>query len=116
MNPFMKAAINAVNRNGRNLSYFNISTVVDKIKGTVSAVKTEKVLKIYPKSVKVTQYNYPDLIGKSVIVFYLANFNLGFTPKPNDEISYNGKIYIIRSYDFHEAHGENCLYRLTGVS
>lgn len=116
MNPFMKAAVNAVKRNGKDLVYTSIEKVVDKINGTVVETKVDRTLRIYPKSVKVNQYNYPDLIGKDVITFYLANYNLGFAPKVNDVINYNNKKYAIRSYDFHEAHGENCLYRITGVA
>lgn len=116
MNPFMKAAIAAVKRNGRVIPYTVIERVVDKVTGKVIEVKTVKNPTMYPKSVKVNQFNYPDLIGKDVVIFYLANSELDFTPKVNDTISLNGKTFVVRSYDFHEAHGENCLYRITGAA
>lgn len=116
MNPFMKASIAAVKRNGRPIVYTSIETVVDKITGSVVQVKTPRTLIMYPKSVKVNQFNFPDLIGKDVVIFYLVNYNLDFTPKVNDTISLNGKTFTVRSYDFHEAHGENCLYRITGAA
>lgn len=116
MNLFKKAAIDAVNRNGRILTYTEITRTVDKITGKVIENKVDFPVKMYPRSVKATQYNFPDLIGKEVITFYLAVNSLPFTPKMNDVITKDGKIFTIRFYDFHEAHGENCLYKITGAT
>lgn len=116
MNPFLKAAVAAVNRNGRMMTFVQIERVVDKIKGTTVEVTTEHQVKMYPKSVKVNQYNFPDLIGKDVITFYLPNHGLSFKPKVNDTILMDGKKYTVRQWDFHEAQGVNCLYRITGAT
>ena len=116
MNPFKRAAIAAVKRNGRDLTYTSIERIVDKINGTVTEVNTDRVLRIYPKSIRASQYNFPDLVGKEVVTFYLAVDGLGFKPKVNDTILLNGEVFTIRYYDFHEAAGENCLYRLTGAT
>jgi len=117
MNPFLRSSKMFVARHGKSIPYVTIERVIDKITGKVTEVKTTHSPIMYPKSVKVNQYNYPDLIGKDVIIFYLANDEaLGFTPKVNDTILFNGKSFVVRSYDFHEALGINCLYRITGAA
>ncbi len=116
MNPFMKASVTLIHRHGRPLKYTTIRNVVDKIQGTTVQTKEDFMLTMYPKSVKVNQMNYPDLIGKSVVIFYLVAQDITFTPAMNDTIVLNGKTYTVRSYDFHEALGENCVYRITGAT
>lgn len=116
MNPFLRSSKMFVARHGKVIPYVTIERTVDKITGKVIETKVTHSPTMYPKSVKVNQYNYPDLIGKDVIIFYLANDGLGFTPKVNDTIVFNGKNYVVRSYDFHEAMGINCLYRITGAA
>ena len=116
MNQFLAASIRAVNRHGKMMTYKSISRVVDKITGKVITSTVAHSVKMYPKSVVVNQYNYPDLIGKSVVIFYLVNQDLGFTPVVNDTITIDGRVFTVRSYDFHEALGMNCLYRITGAS
>lgn len=116
MNAFLKAAVAAINRNGRVINFTQIERVVDKIQGTVVEQKTTYPVKMYPKHIRASQYNFPDLIGKNVITFYLANYELGFTPKVNDTVEFDSKIFTVRYFDFHEAHGQNCLYRITGAT
>ena len=116
MNPFKKAAIDAVKRNGRDMPYTSITRTVDKILGTVVETKVDYTIRCYPRSVKASQYSFPDLIGKEVVTFYLAVDGLPFQPKVNDTIKLDGKVFTIRHYDFHEAHGENCLFKLTGAT
>lgn len=116
-NQFLASSKFFVARHGKPMPYTSIERVVDKVSGKVIEVKTEFTPIMYPKSVKVNQYNYPDLIGKDVIIFYLAADPLnGFIPKVNDTILFNGKKFIVRSYDSHEALGVNCLYRITGAA
>lgn len=116
MNQFMKASERLIHRHGRPIVYTQIQKVVDKIQGTVVQTKTNHTVRMYPKSVKVSQYNYPDLIGKSVVIFYVVVKDVSFTPAMNDSITLDGKVYTVRSYDSHEALGENCVYRITGAA
>lgn len=105
----------ALQRHGQNLSYSTIARVVDPIEGTVTETLTTSSLRIYPKPVQVNQYNYPTLVGKTVVQFYLAADGLTFTPKPSDEITYQGEVYRINSYQNFTAHGKIILYKLLGV-
>ena len=115
MNKFLKATISAINRNGVEMTYTSNDRVVDEIEGTVINTTTDHTLKIYPKHTQANQYNMPLLIGKEVIVFYIANDSLPFTVKVSDSITYNGNTYRINSYQEHLAAGLICLYKVVGV-
>lgn len=115
MNKFLKATISAINRNGVEMIYTANARVVDEIEGTVINTTTDHTLKIYPKHTQANQYNHPALIGKEVIVFYIANNSLPFTLKVSDSITYNGNVYRINSYQEHVAHGLVCMYKALGV-
>lgn len=115
MNKFLKATISAINRNGVEMTYTSNARVVDEIEGTVINTTTDHTLKIYPKHTQASQYNMPLLIGKEVIVFYIANDSLPFTVKVSDSITYNGDTYRINSYQEHLAAGLICLYKAVGV-
>lgn len=105
----------ALQRHGQSLTYSSIARVVDPILGSATETLTSTTLKIYPEPVQVNQYNYPTLVGKTVVVFYLAADCLTFTPKPSDEITYQGEVYRINSYQAFTAHGKTILYKLLGV-
>ena len=115
MNLHLRASIDAVNRNGLTLTYSSITKTIDKINSTVVEVLNNHSVKIYPKNIVTTQYNYPDLIGKNVVMFYLANDSLTFVPNVGDVITYNGLKYKIQSFTTHVAKGQICLYKLLGV-
>lgn len=115
MNKFLKATISAINRNGVDMVYTSAERIVDEIEGTVVSTTTDHTLKIYPKHTQASQYNMPLLIGKEVIIFYIANDALPFTVKVSDSITYNGNTYRINSYQEHLAGGLICLYKVVGV-
>ena len=87
----------ALQRHGQNLNYSSITRVVDPILGSATETTTSTTLKIYPEPVQVNQYNFPTLVGKTVVQFYLAADGLTFTPKPSDEITYLGEVYRVNS-------------------
>lgn len=105
----------ALQRHGQNLSYSTIARVVDPIEGTVTETLTTSSLRIYPEPIQTNQWNFPTLVGKTVVQFYLAADGLTFTPKPSDEITYLGEVYRINSYQAFTAHGKTILYKLLGV-
>lgn len=105
----------ALQRHGQNLTYSTITRVVDPILGSATETITSTVLKIYPEPLQANQWNFPTLVGKTVVQFYLAADGLTFTPKPSDEITYQGEVYRINSYQNFTAHGKTILYKLLGV-
>ena len=105
----------ALQRHGQCLTYSSIARVVDPILGSATETIPSTVLKIYPEPIQANQWNYPTLVGKTVVVFYLAADCLTFTPKPSDEITYQGEVYRINSIQAFTAHGKTILYKLLGV-
>ena len=105
----------ALQRHGMDLPYSTITRTVDSIEGTVTEVITNVTLRIYPEPLQVNQWNFPTLVGKSVVQFYMAADGLTFTPKPSDEITYLGEVYRVNSIQAHTAHGKTILYKLIGV-
>lgn len=114
MNEF-RSTLKLIYRHGIDLTYTSVTRVQDFITGSVTTTKTPHTVKIYPKHIQANQYNYPNLIGKQVIMFYLANDSLPFTIGQNDTITYQGQVYTIYSYQSHVAKGELLLYRIMGV-
>ena len=105
----------ALQRHGADLPYSTITRTVEPIEGTVTEVITNVTLRIYPEPLQVNQYNFPALVGKQTVMFYLAADSLTFTPKPSDEITYLGEVYRVNSIQAHTAHGKTILYKLIGV-
>lgn len=105
----------ALARHGQSLLYSTITRVVDSILGTVVETTTSATLKIYPEPIQATQWNFPTLVGKQVVQFYLAADGLTFTPKVSDEITYQSEVYRINSFQAFTAHGKTVLYKLLGV-
>jgi len=105
----------ALERHGQSLPYSTITRTIDPILGSASESVTSVTLKIYPEPLSVNQYNFPDLVGKTVVQFYLAADGLTFTPKVSDEITYQSEVYRINSYQAFTAHGKTILYKLLGV-
>ena len=105
----------ALQRHGMDLPYSTITRTVEPIEGTVTEVITNVTLRIYPEPLQVNQYNFPALVGKQTVMFYLAADGLTFTPKPSDEITYLGEVYRVNSIQAHTAHGKTILYKLVGV-
>jgi len=115
MNQFLEITKRALQRHGLNLTYTSISRVVNESTGGATSTSTNYTLRIYPRHINATQYNYPDLINKQSVMFYLANDSLGFTPKISDTILYNGITYRIHSFQNHVASSEIVLYKMIGV-
>lgn len=115
MNQFMKASVNAINRHGTSVTYKSITNgVYDPSTGVVSSPEVSVSLKSYPKQIKFTAFNHPDLIGKEGILFYFTPDN-SFSPKLSDIIVYNSSNYIVQSFQSHFAQGEIVLYRVLTI-
>lgn len=104
----------AIDRNGIFVTYrsfgassYNVNT------GINSPVTVEYTLKAFPKHIKTSQYNYPSLIGKDVVMFYILSGTI--SPKINDEISVGQKTYKVSDYQEHWANGELILYRVVAA-
>lgn len=115
MNWATGVAQRALQRNGTDLVYTTTSRVTDPVLGTVTDTDTNVTLRIYPRPIQTNQYNFPTLVGKQVVMFYLLASGLTFLPKTSDSIVYLGESYRVNSYQAHNAGGETVLYKIIGV-
>lgn len=111
----VRSTTRALQRHGQDLPYSTITRVVDPIEGTVTETLTTATLRIYPEPMQATQWNFPTLVGKQTVMFYLSADGLTFTPKPSDEITYLGEVYRVNSFQAFTAHGRTILYKILGV-
>lgn len=118
MNRFLAQTINLISQNGLQVTYKSIqgdSSTYNVETGSVTRTSTSYSVKAYPKHIKASQYNYPDLVGKQVCMFYVANNALPFSFKFQDEFVYNSITYKVQSWEEHFAEGELCLYKVLCV-
>ena len=113
---FLTATQGTLQRHGLDLVYSSVTTgTYDVETGGTTNSKTDYTLRMYPKHIQVNAYNYPTLVNKTVVMFYLANPPLAFTPKLNDEIAYQSAVYRVQSYQEHVASSAVTLYRIIAV-
>jgi CYTH domain-containing protein len=116
MNPYLLEAKRAIATHGISLTYKSVANgTYSTATKTTTKTTTNYTVKMYPKQIKANQYNYPTLVGKEVVMFYLVNDSLGFTVKVADSITYNGSDYKIDSFQTHVAQGQLVLYRIVAV-
>lgn len=115
-NQFLQAAIRQITRHGVLVDYVTVSEGGYDIEtGTTVNTETSIQIKAFPKRVKVSQFNYPNLIGKQVVEFLVAGNAFTTKPSVQDKITYDSDTYIIDSLSTHTALGEVCLYKLLSV-
>lgn len=79
----------------------------------ITFTEVQKDIYAYPKQISAGQYNFPKLIGKEAIIFYILPGVQ--VPHIDDKIIYEGKTYIVDSYQEHSAEGSILLYKVIGV-
>ena len=113
MNRFLQSTVNQISTHGTTCVYLSKGNqVYNPATSKSTSTEVSHSVKMYPKHIKASQFSYPNLIGKEVIMFYLANNGLGFTPKVGDYITFNSNRYQVDSFQSHTAIGEVCLYRI----
>ena len=116
MNKYLSATIRMLNRHGLNVTYNSITkSTYNPETGKALSNTNSFTIKSYPRQVVATQYNLPDLIGKELVEFYIANYVLNFVPKVGDEIIYKQKIYRVHKLEEHFAEGSLVLYKALSV-
>jgi hypothetical protein len=70
---------------------------------------------MYEKHVKTSQFNYPNLIGKQVSMFYIAADSLSFQPSVKDKITFSGSTFTIETFSEHVAKGQIVMYKILAV-
>ena len=113
MNKFLVNTKKHISRHGVSIDFVQVQEGTYDIE-TSSVINTETVtqIKAYPVAVQVSQYNFPNLIGREVIKFLIAGDALTVKPSPMDKIIYNGSSYSVVEQQDYTALGEVCLQHL----
>lgn len=113
MNKFLTNTKKHITRHGVTIDFIKVEEGVYDIE-TSSVTNTETItqIKAYPVAVQVTQYNFPNLVGKEVIKFLIAGDALVTKPSPMDKIIYKGSSYSVLEQQDYTALGEVCLQHL----
>ena len=115
-NQFLISTIKLINRHGVPMSYNSVVVgAYDVNTGSVTDTNTTYSLIMYPKQTRFSPHNFPDLVGKEGVIFYLANNSLAFTPKLSDTITYNSGKYVVQSIQTHTALGQIVLYKIVAT-
>lgn len=116
MSDFINSCRRLINLHGASLNYCSVGTGTYNVAtGTANPSKTNFTKTMYVKQIVANNYNFPALIGKETVMFYLVNDSLGFVPKINDEITYKSLVYKIQQITEHVANGSIVLYRLVAA-
>ena len=116
MNQFLTSTLYFITKHGVDILYKSKGVAVyNPTTQKSTSTDASHAIKSYPKHIRATQFNFPSLVGKSVVMFYVANSGLTFTPKVSDEIVYDGAVYKVTSLQSHAALGEICLYKIIAV-
>lgn len=116
MSNFLLSVKKLILAHGLSLNIASVASSVYNVEtGTSTPTKTNYTRTMFPKQIIATTYNYPTLVGKETVLFYLSNDSLGFVPKINDEITYKSKVYKVNSLYEYVANGAIVMYELVGV-
>lgn len=107
MSAFLQAVKDSVYTHGVDITFITV-TEGEYNTATGSVVNTEvnTTVKAFPKNVKVSQYNMPNLIGKQVTEFLIVPTDLTVKPNPQDKVIRGGTTYTVDSVREHVAQGE----------
>lgn len=116
MNAFLAAVKQNLKLHGTIGKYTRVSAGVYDIEtGTSSNTSSTFSVQMYEKHIKTSQYNFPNLIGKQVSMFYLAADSINFLPQIKDVIEFAGTKFTVDSFSEHMAHSQVIMYKIVAV-
>lgn len=105
-----------ITKHGVDIEYVVVSEGAYNVEtGTTENTTISTPIRSYPKRLKITQYNYPNLIGKQAIEFLVVGSALTSPPKTNDKIVYNLDEYNVESFVSYVAYGEVKLLSILAI-
>lgn len=116
MNQFLKSTHNLIGRHGVPITITKEEgSIRDPVSGKLIKAKTDyNIPKAYPLQIKATQYNYPNLIGKDVVMFYVPGDQITIEHL-SMKVIYKGKTFDVTDVQETISHGEVVLYRVLAV-
>lgn len=110
---FIQEAKRLIYPNGISVILSSVTTGAYNVEtGSVSSTSSDTTLIGFPKQVKVSQYNYPDLIGKTVLEFLFVATDLPTSPKPLDKLTAASIVYTVERVSEHYGEGQKVLYKV----
>lgn len=116
MDQFLRASVRLICRHGASAKFIQVTEGVYDPQ-TLSTVNTDKSFSVclYKNHIKASQYNYPNLVGKDIAEFYLANDDLLFKPAIRDKITYGVDMYSVENIKEHLALGSVVMFTILAV-
>lgn len=116
MNSFQKSVKKLIYRHGTDVTFTRVIEG-DYDPETSQVVNTEisTSLKAYPKQIRTNQFNYPDLVNKTVVEFLMLGTDLTTEPMPLDKIVMHGETYTIKNNLTIDTYGEATLFKALSV-
>ena len=112
VNDFILAAQELIYRNGVNIEYSSVTNSYNPATSKTTNTETTTTIKAFPKKVVVNQFNYPNLIGKTLINFMIVALDV--TPKLGDVILHDGSKFSVVDIKVHYAQGDKVFYNVIG--
>jgi len=110
---FIRSAKELIYPNGVSIEYAAVTTGVYNVEtGTTANTEVLTTLVAFPKTVKVSQWNYPNLVNKVVEEFLIVGTDLATAPKPQDKITRDSAVYTVDSVREHVAGGQVVIYKV----
>lgn len=101
---------------GVQVTYTSVSEgVYNPSTGSVSNTEFSKSVKAFPKKVKTSAYNYPNLVGKVVTEFLILATDLDTPPGLQDRVTLGTAEYSVSDVSEHYGEGVLVLYKVLGV-
>jgi hypothetical protein len=88
---------------------YNVAT------GSMTNTETTFNIKGYRKHLRATQFNYPNLVGRESIMFYMLPDAAIGIPAVQDKVTFGTDVFTVDSVQSHIGWGLVCLYRLVCV-
>ena len=115
-NKFLGAVNRAVLRHGKEFVYTRvIRGTFDVSENIVPITEQLSDVLMYKKHIQTTQFNFPNLVGKEVAMFYIPGDAIAFKPAIKDKITDGSITYVIDSIQETIALNAIVLYRLVCV-
>jgi hypothetical protein len=110
---FIDSAKYLVHMHGVQIVYSSITTGSYNIEtGTTTNTSVDTTLTAFPKTIRANSYNYPNLIGKTVLEFIIVATDIATAPKTLDTLSYASETYTVDSVRAHAAQGAVVIYKV----
>ena len=115
-NMFIQSAKQLIYPNGVPLVVTSVGDSVYNVEtGLSESISTSTSIIAFPKSVKVSTYNYPNLIGKVVTEFLIVATDLTSPPRALDKLTRGVETFTVEMVSEHVAGGYTVLYKVLAV-